>query len=72
VSDPPADNQPSDLEQVTAAQSRAYRKSLMLSASIEAGALTAQVRIRNLSGSGARSDGAALPAAGTDPVPCAT
>jgi hypothetical protein len=37
----------------------------MLSASIEAGALKGQVRIRNLSESGAMIDGAALPEVGT-------
>jgi hypothetical protein len=65
VSDPPAKNQSSDLERVTGALSRASRKNLMLSASIEAGALKAPVRIRNLSESGAMIDGGALPEVGT-------
>jgi hypothetical protein len=65
VSDPPADIQSSDLDQTTGAQSRASRKNLMLSASIEAGTLKAQVRIRNLSETGAMIEGAALPDVGT-------
>ena len=44
--------------------SRASRKNL-LTASIEAGALKAPVRIRNLSETGAMIDGAALPDIGT-------
>lgn len=45
-------------------QARAARKNLLLSATIEAGALKAPVRIRNLSESGAMIDGAALPEVG--------
>jgi hypothetical protein len=44
---------------------RAPRKNLLLAATIEAGALKAPVRIRNLSESGAMLDGAALPDVGT-------
>jgi hypothetical protein len=43
---------------------RAARRNLLLSATIEAGAIKAPVRIRNLSESGALIDGAALPEAG--------
>lgn len=46
-------------------QARATRKNLFLSAQIEAGALKAPVRIRNLSESGAMIEGAALPNPGT-------
>ncbi len=46
-------------------QLRSPRKNLLLSATIEAGALKAPVRIRNLSESGAMLDGAALPDVGT-------
>ena len=44
---------------------RAPRKNLLLAATIEAGALKAPVRIRNLSESGAMLEGAALPDIGT-------
>ena len=44
---------------------RSPRKNLLLSATIEAGALKAPVRIRNLSETGAMLDGAALPDVGT-------
>ena len=44
---------------------RASRKNLLLSATIEAGALKADVRIRNLSESGAMIEGAALPDVGS-------
>jgi hypothetical protein len=47
-----------------AVQPRAPRKNLMLSASIESDTLSAPVRIRNLSETGAMIDGAALPVAG--------
>lgn len=43
---------------------RAPRKNLMLAASIESETLSAPVRVRNLSESGAMIDGAALPAVG--------
>jgi hypothetical protein len=46
-------------------QLRSPRKNLLLAATIEAGALKAPVRIRNLSESGAMLDGAALPDIGT-------
>ena len=49
----------------TGARSRAPRKNLLLSASIEAGGLKAPVRIRNLSENGAMIDGAALPEVGS-------
>jgi hypothetical protein len=45
---------------------RAPRKNLLLSATIEAGALRAPVRIRNLSESGAMLDGAVLPEVGAE------
>jgi hypothetical protein len=51
-------------DQAGAGHARASRKNLLLSASIEAGALKAPVRIRNLSESGAMIDGAALPEVG--------
>lgn len=44
---------------------RLPRKNLLLGATIEAGALSAPVRIRNLSETGALIDGAALPEVGT-------
>lgn len=44
---------------------RAPRKNLLLAATIEAGTLSATVRIRNLSASGAMLDGVALPNIGT-------
>lgn len=44
---------------------RAPRKNVMLAASISAGAVSAPVRIRNLSEAGAMIDGAALPNAGS-------
>lgn len=44
---------------------RAPRKNLLLAATIEAGSLSATVRIRNLSESGAMLDGVALPNTGT-------
>lgn len=43
---------------------RAPRKNIFLAAAIEAGALKAQVRIRNMSVTGAMIDGAVLPARG--------
>ncbi|UYY58276.1 PilZ domain-containing protein [Sphingomonas sp. S2-65] len=45
--------------------SRAPRKNLLLAATIEAGTLSATVRIRNLSPGGAMLDGVALPNIGT-------
>ncbi len=45
---------------------RPPRKNLLLAATIEAGALSAPVRIRNLSETGALIDGAALPEVGTE------
>lgn len=44
---------------------RAERKNLMLAATIEAGAISAPVRIRNLSAGGAMIDGPALPETGS-------
>lgn len=45
---------------------RSPRKNLLLAATIEAGALSAPVRIRNLSETGALIDGAALPEVGAE------
>ena len=50
------------------AHSRAPRKNLMLTASIESETLSAPVRVRNLSESGAMIDGAALPVVGAKVV----
>ena len=46
-------------------RARAPRKNLLLAATIEAGALKAPVRIRNLSEGGAMLEGAVLPDIGT-------
>ena len=64
VSGSSIDDQSPDNE-AAVAHSRAPRKNLLLSASIEAGGLKAPVRIRNLSENGAMIDGAALPEVGT-------
>ena len=65
MNDSPINDRTSDPDHPEAGQTRASRKNLLLSATIEAGALKAPVRIRNLSESGAMIDGAALPEVGT-------
>ncbi len=56
--------QPCDAIPASALPARPPRKNLLLSANIEADALSAPVRIRNLSETGALIDGAALPEVG--------
>ena len=62
----PSDDQPSESVPALDAHARLPRKNLLLAASIEAGSLSAPVRIRNLSETGALIDGAALPDVGTE------
>lgn len=58
--------QPPETFAAVGEQARPPRKNLLLAATIEAGALSAPVRIRNLSETGALIDGAALPEVGTE------
>lgn len=62
----PSDDLPSPPLSAINENTRLPRKNLLLAASIEAGALSAPVRIRNLSETGALIDGAALPEVGTE------
>ncbi len=62
----PSDDLPAPSLPAVDGQARQPRKNLLLAASIEAGALSAPVRIRNLSETGALIDGAALPDVGTE------
>jgi hypothetical protein len=64
VGDPPDDESVATSHH-PAARTRAVRKNLFLSATIEAGAMKAPVRIRNMSETGAMIDGAALPDVGS-------
>ncbi len=60
----PSDDAPGAGAGSSAHGARAPRTNLPLSATIEAGALKAPVRIRNMSANGAMLDGAALPPVG--------
>jgi hypothetical protein len=62
----PSDDLPTPSVPAIDEHARPPRKNLLLAASIEAGALSAPVRIRNLSETGALIDGAALPDVGTE------
>jgi hypothetical protein len=62
----PSDDLPTPSPPAVDGQARQPRKNLLLAATIEAGALSAPVRIRNLSETGALIDGAALPDVGTE------
>jgi hypothetical protein len=62
----PSDDLPVPSFPASDEHARPPRKNLLLAASVEAGALSAPVRIRNLSETGALIDGAALPEIGTE------
>ena len=62
----PSDDLPAPSVPAIDEHARQPRKNLLLAASIEAGSLSAPVRIRNLSETGALIDGAALPDVGTE------